>query len=332
MAHSALLGRRAFTAFLAGAGVFVPHAALAQRSGRPATIGFLGATNAAAARLWVEAFEKRLAELGWVPGQTIAVDYRWADGRAERYAEIAAEFAAMKADIIVTFNTPAILAAKKATSTIPIVFALGANPVGTGIVESLARPGGNVTGLATTHADLIGKRIELLLEISPKIRRIAILANVGNAASVGEMREVAAAAPAFGIEAVMLGIRSADEIEARLNEAASEAQGLYAVADALTNNERRRINTLALSARQATMFGAREWVAAGGLMSYGANFVDLFRRSAEYVNKILRGARPQDLPVEQPIRFDLVINQATAKDLGLTVPQSLLTRADEVIG
>lgn len=311
------------------AAIVLPPALRAQQ--RKPVIGFLGATTAATARAWVAALNQRLGELGWVDGRTVTIDYHWADGRTERYAEIAAELVRRKVDVIVTFNTPAIFAAKKATSDIPIVFSLGANPVGSGLVASLSRPGGNVTGLATAHADLIGKRIELLREVDPKLDRLAILANAGNPGSLAELREAQATARPLGLEVVTLEIRKAEEIDAAIGGVRGRVEALYVVADAVTNNERTRIITLALGAGLITLFGARDWVAAGGLMSYGPNFVDLFRRSGDYVDKILRGTKPQDLPVEQPTRFDLVINLVTAKALGIVVPPALLARANEVI-
>ncbi len=256
--------RREFLAGLGGVAAACPVAARAQQAKKLSTIGFLGATTAAAARPWVEALERRLRELGWVENRTVAIEYRWADGRADRYPEIAAELVRMKVDIIVTFNTPAIAAAKQATSTIPIVFALGANPVGTGLVASLARPGGNVTGLSTVHRDLIGKRIELLREVSPGLRRLAIMANVGNSGSVVEMREVQAAAQSLGLPTSILEIRKAEDIEAALIGIKGQIDGLYVSSDALINNERVRINNIALGAGLAMMHGAQEFARAGG--------------------------------------------------------------------
>lgn len=308
-----------------------PLAARAQQSAKLKTIGFLGASSATTARAWVAAFEQRLAELGWQNGRTVVIDYRWADGRVDRATEIAATLAAERVDVIVTYNTPAILTAKRATATIPIVFALGANPVATGIVASLGRPGGNVTGLATSHAELIGKKIEIMREINPRLARLAIMANAANQASLIELREAHEMAGKIGIEALPLEVRLPAEIDAAVAGVAGKVQGLYVVADALMNNERVRLATLSLGARLPTMFGSRDWVAVGGLMSYGANFVSLFRRSGDYVDKILRGARPMDLPVEQPTRFDLIVNLTTAKALGLSVTPRLHARIDEAI-
>ena len=274
---------------------------------------------------------QRLRELGWIEGRTVAIEYRWAEGRSERFAEIAAEFVRLKVDVIVTAGTAAVVAAKQATSVIPIVFAAAGDPVGTGLVASLARPGGNVTGLSNQSADLAGKRLELLREVVPGLRRLAIMANVGNPIGVLEMGEVQAAARTLGLEVVTLEIRRAEDIAPAFEALKGRADALYVVTDPLVNTNRIRINTLALGARLPTMHGIREYVEAGGLMSYGPNFPDLFRRAADYVDKILRGAKPADIPVEQPTKFDLVINLTTAKALGLDVPPTLLARADEVI-
>ena len=322
--------RREFITLIGGAAAAWPLTARAQQHKLP-IIGFLGATTATTARAWVAAFEQRLGELGWHNSRTVVIDYHWADGRTERYAEIAADLVKRKVDVIVTYNTPAIISAKNATSEIPIIFALGANPVGSGIVASLSRPGGNVTGLATAHADLIGKRIELLREINPKLSRLAIMAIASNSAAVAEMGEAQSMARTLALEVTRLEIHKAEEIYGAIASVRDKADGLYVVSDATINNERVRIATLAVATRLTTLFGSRDWVAAGGLMSYGPNFVDLFRRSGDYVDKILRGTKPADIPVEQPTKFDLVINLTTAKALGLTVPPTLLTRADEVI-
>ena len=269
---------------------------------------------------------QRLRELGWIEGRTVAIEYRWAEGRSERFAEIAAEFVRLKVDVIVTGGT-AVPAAKQATSVIPIVFAAAADPVGTGLVATLARPGGNVTGLSNQSTDLAGKRLELLREVVPGLRRLAIMANVDNPQAVLETGEV----QADGAHARPRGrhskIRRADDIAPAFEALKGRAEALYVVSDALTITNRIRINTLALGARLPTMHANREYVEAGGLMSYGANYPDLFRRAAEYVDKILRGAKPADLPVEQPTKFDLVINLTTAKALGLDMPPTRCSRA-----
>jgi putative ABC transport system substrate-binding protein len=324
------IGRRKFLAALGGTAVAWPLAARAQQSGKLPTIGFLGATTASFQSQHIAAFVRRLRELGWIEGSTVAIEYRWAEGRPERFAEIATEFVRLKVDVIVTLGG-AVLAAKQATLVIPIVFASAGDPVGGGLVASLARPGGNITGLSIQAPDLAGKRLELLREIFPDVRRLAIIGNVEYAATVLEMGEAQAAARTLGLEVVRSEIRRAEDIAPAFEALKGVAQALYVCPDATINANHARIYTLALGARLPTMHGLREYVEAGGLMSYGPNTPDLYRRAADYVDKILRGAKPADLPVEQPIKFDLVINLVTARALGLIVPASLLARADEVI-
>ena len=320
--------RRDFITLLGGAAAW-PLAARA--AGKLPTIGFLGQSTRSAASEWVAAFIQRLRELGWIEGRTIAIEYRWAEGRAERFAEIAAELVRLKVDIIVTSGTPTIFAAKQATSVIPIVFATAGDPVGTGLVASLAHPGGNATGLATLAADLAGKRLEVLREAVPGLHRLAIMGNVGNSFTLLEMGEIQAAAGALGLEVDTLEIRRALDIAPAFEAVNGRVDALYVCTDALATTNRIRINTLALGARLPTMHGTRDYVEMGGLMSYGPNFPDLFRHAADYVDKILHGAKPGDIPVEQPTKFDLVVNLITAKALGLTLPDKLLVAADEVI-
>jgi putative ABC transport system substrate-binding protein len=279
---------------------------------------------------WVAAFVQRLSELGWIEGRTVAIAYRWAEGHSERYAEIAAEFVRLKVDVIVTTG-PAVPAAMRATSVIPVVFALAGDPVGTGLIASLARPGGNVTGLSIQQIDLASKRLELLREIVPGLRRLAIMANIGFPDAVLEMREVQSTAKMLGLEIVALAIRQAEDIAPAFELLKGPLDALYVCADPIVSTNRIRINTSALGARLPTMHGFRDYVEVGGLMSYGRNNANLFRRAAEYADKILKGAKPGDLPVEQPTKFDLIINLKTAKALGLTVLPSLLARADEII-
>jgi len=273
---------------------------------------------------------QRLSELGWIEGRTVAIAYRWAEGHSERYAEIAAEFVRLKVDVIVTTG-PAVPAAMQATSVIPVVFALAGDPVGTGLIASLARPGGNVTGLSIQQIDLASKRLELLREIVPGLRRLAIMANIGFPDAVLEMREVQSTAKMLGLEIVALAIRQAEDIAPAFESLKGPVDALYVCADPIVSTNRIRINTSALGARLPTMHGFRDYVEVGGLMSYGPNNANLFRRAAEYVDKILRGAKPGDLPVEQPTKFELVINLKTAKALGLTVPLTLQAAADDVI-
>jgi ABC-type uncharacterized transport system substrate-binding protein len=322
--------RREFITLIGCAATAWPLAARAQQPGKLPTIGFLGSVSVPAGS-WVAAFLQRLRELGWIEGRNFVIEYRWAEGSSDRAAEFAAEFVRLKVNIIVTYATPVVLAAKRATSIIPIVFAATADPVGTGLVASLAHPGGNVTGLSVQHTDLAGKRLELLREIVPNLRRLAIMANVGNPAAVLELSEVQAAARTLGLEVATLEVRRADDIAHAFEEVKGRAEVLYVCIDALLFSHRIRINTLALAARLPTMHGNREYVAAGGLAYYGANYPDLFRRAGDYVDKILRGAKPGDIPVEQPTRFDFVVNLTTAKALDLNIPEAFLLRADEVI-
>jgi putative tryptophan/tyrosine transport system substrate-binding protein len=322
--------RRKFITLLGGAAAAWPLAANAQQPGKLPTIGFLGATPLIESQR-VTAFVQRLRELGWIEGRTIAIEYRWAEGRPDRFAEIAAEFVRLKVDVIVTVGTPPTLAAKQATAFIPIVFAASNDPVGTGLVASLARPGGNVTGQANQISDTIGKKLEFLREVVPDLRRLAIMANVGNPANVLEMAEAQATARTLGLEVTTSEIRRAEDIAPAFEALKDRADALYLCPDPLMNTNRTRINILAVGARLPTMHGLRDYVEAGGLMSYGPNFPDLWRRAGDFVDKILRGAKPADIPVEQPTKFDLIINLTTAKALGLDVPPTLLARADEVI-
>ena len=325
-----MIARREFVTLLGGAAAAWPMMAHAQQRAKLPTIGFLGAASATGWATWVAAFEKRLRELGWTEGRTVEIEYSWAEGRPERYAEIAAAFVQRKVDVVVTVGS-AVPALKQATSVIPIVFAVAGDPVGGGLVTSLSRPGGNVTGLSNQQSDLAGKRIELLRDVLPNVRRLAILANVAHAELVLEMNEVQAAARNFGIEVTKLEIRQAQDIAPAFAALNRQADALYVVVSALISSSRTRIMTFALSARLPTVLNVREYAEAGALMSYGPHFPDLWRRAADYVDKILRGAKPGDLPVEQPTKFELIINLTTAKALGLTVPSSLLARADEVI-
>jgi putative ABC transport system substrate-binding protein len=320
--------RRKFISLLGGAAAFAPLAARAQQ--KLPTIGFLGASTQSNWSTWTAPFVQRLRELGWIEGRTVAIEYRWAEGRSERYTEIATEFVRLKVDVIVTVAS-AVVAAKQVTSVIPIVFAVAVDPLGTGLIASLARPGGNVTGLSIQSTDLVGKRLELLREVLPGLRRLAIIANVGYPAAAMEMGEVQTAVRKLGIEVDVLEIRHVEDIVPAFVALKSGVQVLYVCADALVNANRARINTLALGARLPTIYPDRTFLPTGGLMSYGPNGADLFRRAADYVDKILRGAKPADLPVEQPTKFELVINLTAAKALGLKIPEAFLLRADEVI-
>jgi putative ABC transport system substrate-binding protein len=322
--------RREFITLVGGAAAW-PLAARGQQSAKLPAIGYLGPNTRSVDGPRIDAFLQRLRELGWLDGRTITIEYRWAEGRNEHLADMAAELVRRKVDVIFTSATPPTIAAKQATSIIPIVFAAVGDPVGAGVVDSLSRPGGNTTGLSLQQTDAVGKRLELLRELVPALRRLAIMANTGNASARLDMREAETTARALGLESVTSEVPRREDIAPAFEPLKGRVDALYVCNDPLMTTNRVRINTLALGARLPTAYGNREYVEAGGLMSYGANFLDLYRRSAELVDKVLRGAKPADLPVEQPIKFDLIINQITAKALGLEVPATLLARADEVI-
>ena len=325
--------RRDFLTLLASAMTSYawPPAARAQQPAKLPTIGFLGAGTSQAWSQWIAAFVRRLPELGWIEGSNVAIEVRWGEGRSERFAEIADEFVRLKVDVIVTAGTAPVIAAKKATSVIPIVFAGAGDPVATGLVASLARPGGNVTGLSIQHTDLGRKRLGLLREVVPSLRRLAIMANRTAPNALLEVDEVQAAARNFGLEVATFDIRRAEDIAPAFAALKGQADALYLVTDPLVSSYRIQLNALALEARLPTASGLRDYVEDGGLMSYGANLTAVFGRAAVFVDKILRGTKPADIPVEQPTKFDLVVNLTTAKALGLTVPSSLLARADAVI-
>jgi putative ABC transport system substrate-binding protein len=321
--------RREFIVLLSAAAW--PLSARAQHTGRLPTIGFLGAATPAVWAPWTAAFENRLGELGWMQDRTVAIEHRWAEGRSERFTEIATEFVRLNVDAIVTAGTEPAIAVKQVTSEVPIVFALAADPVAAGLVASLARPGGNVTGLSNQGTDIAAKRLELLREILPNLRRLAVLFNVNNPAGSLETRATEAAARTLGLDVAKLEIHRAEDIAPAFEAIKGRADALYVPPDPLVNANRVRIHTLSLSAQLPIVYGFRGYVEVGGLMSYGASFTDLFRRAAEIVDKILRGTKPADIPVEQPTKFDLVVNLTTAKALGLTIPPTLLAIADEVI-
>ena len=322
--------RREFITLFAGAAATLPVAVRAEPAKLP-TIGFLDAGSEGSSDPWITAFTQRLRELGWIDGRNVAIDLRWAQGRRDRSAEIAAEFVRQKVDVIVTYSNEHVEIAKQSTSTIPIVFAFAGDPLGTGLVASLVRPGGNLTGLSAQNVDLAGKRFELLREVIPGLLRLAILFNVNNPNSPLEFGIFQAAARPLGLEVLPSEIQRADDIAPTLVAIKDHADAMYVVGDPLTFVHRTQINTLAVSQRLPTVFSVREYVEAGGLMSHGPSFPTLFRRSGDYVDKILRGAKPADIPVEQPTKYDLVINLTTAKALGLTIPEPFLLRVDEAI-
>ncbi len=322
--------RRNFITLLGATAAMLPCMVLAQQAGKLPKIGFLGASSQSGWSSWTGAFVARLSELGWIEGRTVAIEYRWAEGRKELFDDFAAEFVRLKVDVIVTAASAG-YAAKQVTSTIPIVLAVATDPVGDGLVMSLSRPGGNVTGMSLQQNDIAGKRLGLLREILPNLKRVAILADAGFPADALEMDQVEAMAHSFGIEITRLALRRADDIAPAIEALKGGADALYICADSLTTTNQLLIITSVQAARLPTIFGARESIGMGGLMSYGPSFSDLFRHAAEYVDKILRGAKPSDLPVEQPTRFELVINLKTAKALGLSIPPGVLAIADAVI-
>jgi putative ABC transport system substrate-binding protein len=334
-----MIGRRALIGLLGGAGAAALEPGLAwAQAGKPATIGFLGTGSAAGWQPWTAVFEQRLQELGWIEGRTVAIEYRWGEGNRERFAEFADDLVRRKVDIIVTGGS-AVASVKQATTVIPVVFVLATDPIGGGLIASLSRPGGNVTGSSNQGIDLAGKRLELLREVVPGLRRLAVLANANYPDSVAEMSEVGSAAGRLGLDVTRLEIRQARDIAPAFatlgaqagTQAGTQASALYVAVDGLVAANRTRIFILAAGARLPTIVNAREHAEAGALMSYGPSFPALFRRAAEYVDRILRGAKPADLPVEQPTKYDLVVNLVTAKAIGLEVPPTLLARADEVI-
>jgi putative ABC transport system substrate-binding protein len=318
--------RREFV-LIALAAAFVPSA----YGQTPKVVGFLGPTAASAADKRTSVFVKRLQDHGWTDGRNITIEYRWANGQTDQFALLAAELVKLNVAVIATWGTATALAAKYATASIPIVFTVVGDPVGSGLVASLARPGGNVTGTSTQHQDTVGKRMQFLHELVPAMRRLAMLANIGNPADLEEKNEVQQASGRLGLELVPLDVRNGEEIAPAMVVLKGRAQALYVASDALFANNRERINRLALEAQLPTMHGFREMAEAGGLISYGPDYLGLFRRAADQVDQILRGAAPADMPVEQPTKFELIVNLKTAKAFGLTVPPTLLATADEVI-
>jgi putative tryptophan/tyrosine transport system substrate-binding protein len=316
--------------FLAATGsMMVCPVASAQQTGRLPTIGFLGA-NPTLFAPWTASLTARLRELGWIDGRTVTIEYRWSEGRTERYVEIAEEFVRRKVDVIVTVGS-AVPSVRQATTVIPIVFAVAIDPVRSGLVSSLANPGGNVTGLSLQAANLAGKRLEIMRELLPQLRRLAVLFNGGNDQTVLEMNDTEAAARELKIEVAPLEIRARQDIAPVFEKLNSQADALYIVVDQLIVANFNRLLTFALSNRLPMIYSTRDFVDRGGLMSYGPSYVDLFRRAGDYVDRILHGAKPADMPVEQPTRFELVLNLTTARALGLQVPEPFLLRVDEVI-
>jgi putative ABC transport system substrate-binding protein len=327
------MDRRAFIGTLAGGFLAAPFAAEAQRGGRVYRIGILTnkASDPAESRQW-QAFRLGLQERGWIEGENILIDFREAEGNSARLPELAADLVRRKVDLIVTRGSLFTGAVKAATSSIPIVFVAHADPVGTGHVSSLARPGGNITGLAILQTELGSKGLELLRSVVSAITRIAVLWHPGTPSAAPGLKALAEPARMLRLELQPVGARSAAELEGAFAAMArARAQGVLVLATPIFFGERQRLGELAIAHRLPTMFQVRDYAEAGGLMSYGADFADLYRRGAIHVDKILRGAKPADLPVEQATKFELVINLKTAKALGLTIPPALLQRADQVI-
>ena len=327
----ATIDRRTFLASLSLSVLAVPLATEGQLAGAP-RIGLISNANPTTGSLQTEAFRRGLRELGWIEGQTVTIEYRWAEGNSDRLPDLIADLVQIKVNVIVLAGTVAIRAAKRATSTIPIVFVSLADPVTLGFVPNLARPGGNMTGLASEFEGLATKQLQLLKEAVPGLGRVAVLANPGNASHALRTKEIADVARALKLQSDVLEASTPREIQEAFAAMAKRRLGAAIVlADPLFFREAHNLVRLAAEQRLPVMYGLREVVVAGGLISYGASFADLFRRAATYVDKILRGASPSDLPVEQASKFELVINLKTAKTLGLTIPQSLLARVDELI-
>jgi putative ABC transport system substrate-binding protein len=324
------IGRREFITVLGGAATAWPFAARAQQAGKRYTVGILSAGDDPAALS--TAFLDALRELGWAEGKNVVFEHRYAQNRLERLPELAADLVRLKVDVIAAAATLAPLAAKQATATIPIVMIAAGDPLGSGLVASLARPGGNVTGMSLMAPDLGGKRLELLKEVLPRLARVAVLWNAANPYSALVFKETQAAGQTLGIEVQSLDVRGTGDFDGAFETVSRQRpDALITVEDPLTVDHRKLIADFAAGQQLPSLHGLREFVAAGGLISYGANLADLFRRAAGYVDKIFKGAKPADLPIQQPTKFELVINLKTAKALGLTIPESFLLRADEVI-
>jgi len=323
--------RRDFVTFLGGAAASWPLVARAQQPAKLPTIGFLGSGTPSTQSNRVAAFAQQLHDLGWVEGRNLVIEYRWAEARRGRADEIAAEFARLNVDVIVTSGAVNIIAAKQAAPATPIVFAVTADPVAAGLVASLARPGGNITGLSSQGTDYAGKQIDLLRELVPTLRRLGVIANTGSPGATAEMRAFEETARKLNFEVSIFEIRKVDDIAPAFAALTGRVDALDVVPDPLTLSYRLQLISLALAARLPTIYGTREYPEVGGLISFGPNLEDLYRRAAAFVDKILRGTKPADIPVEQPTKFDLIINLKTAKAIGIEMPPTLLARADEVI-
>jgi putative ABC transport system substrate-binding protein len=304
----------------------------AQQPTKSPRIGFLSATSASSQSLRVEAFRQGLRELGYVEGKNIVIEWRFAEGKADRLRELVAELVRLKVDVIVTGGPPPTRAAKQATSTIPIVMAFDDDPVGSGFAASLARPGGNITGLSTYFPEISGKQLELLKEIIPKLSRVAVLGNASQPGHPQALREINLAADGFRVQVQYLQVRGTQDIDSAFRAASKErADGVLVLSTAVLFLERKQVADLAVKNRLPAIYGRPEYVENGGLMYYGPIYTDLFRRAATYVDKILKGTKPTDIPIEQPMKFDFIINLKAAKQIGLTIPPNVLVRADKVI-
>jgi putative ABC transport system substrate-binding protein len=304
----------------------------AQQPARIPRIGILIPDSASVISARLEAFRQRLRDLGYVEGKNIVIEYRYAEGKFERLPDLAAELVRLKVDVIVTTSSAGIMAAKKASATTPIVFAAAADPVGTGIVSSLARPGGNITGLSLMAPDLDGKRLELLKEAFPNIVRVAFLWRTGGPRGNLALTEIEAAAKALGVKLLSLPVRSLDDFDSAFARAKRDgAEALITNPSSLINTQQRQVLDFAAKNRLPATYPASEFVEAGGLMSYAPNYTDLWRRAADFVDKILKGTKPADLPVEQPKKFEFIVNLKTAEQIGLTIPPKVLAQADKVI-
>ena len=322
--------RREFIALLGGVAAAWPVGAQAQQAGKQYRIGMLETTGEAVKPADIGAFRKGLRDLGYVEGRNVIIEYRSADGRPERFPALAAELVGLNVDLIVTRGTPAAVAAKNATKTIPVVMAAVGDPLL--VVVSLARPGSNITGFSAFVTDLMKKRVELLKEIVPGLSRVAALLNMSNGSQPDQWKDIVTTTHAMGVVSQLLDVRKRSDIEPALDNASSQgANALIVGIDTLTQANQQLIIDLAMKHRLPAIYASREFVDAGGLLAYGVNYPDLYRRAATLVNKIIKGAKPADLPVEQPTKFELVINLKTAKALGIIVPPTLLARADEVI-
>jgi putative ABC transport system substrate-binding protein len=326
------IGRRQFISVLGGATIAWPLDARAQQSKKVPRIALLSPFSPADTTRRYQAFREGLRNLGWVDGKSLLIEYRYAEGKNDRLAGLVADLLQLKVDIIVTSVTPDSLAAKSATKEIPIVMAAAGDPVDTGLVQSLARPGGNVTGLSQMAPDVAAKRLELLKEIAPKISSVFVFFNPDDPNSVLVRNEIQLSARKLGVEAVPIEVRGTPDLEGALEKAAASATGAVAITpNPVFVANLKRIADFALQNKLPSSFHLREFTDVGGLLSYGVDRSDLYRRAATYVDKILKGASPADLPIEQPTKFELVINLRTAKALGLSVPPTVLTTADEVI-